>query len=313
MKHKALAFMALLALVFAGCSEIFEKNIEDETVVIIAPADATVTELQTLQFWWEEIDGADEYDFELVYPDFVSPTLLLIDSTVSRNLVTFSLSPGFSYTWRVRAINGAYESGWTEGTLTVDSALSCLDQIVLLTAPAEGVSTIDSVIFFDWEPLSCATEYEWEAADASGTVVAGPYLFSEDSATIEVPEGALIWKVRAIEDQTSTFQSISTLYVDRTAPATPVLNAPVNNDSIGNGTAVTFTWTSETSTNSPITDYFELWPDSLQSAPYFQDGNMDGMVAQDSLPDGTYYWRVQSEDAAGNVSDWTGTRILKVE
>ena len=37
MQKLALAILPLFALVLAGCGEIFEKNIEDDTVEIIAP------------------------------------------------------------------------------------------------------------------------------------------------------------------------------------------------------------------------------------------------------------------------------------
>ena len=313
MKHTALAILLLLAFVMTGCSEIFEKDIEDETVEIIAPKDGTQTDLQTLQFWWEEVDGADEYDFQLAYPDFVEPQQLLIDSTVSERLVTFSIAPGFTYAWRVRAKNSAHETEWTTANLMIDSALNCVDQIVLLVSPLNSVATTDTVIFFDWDPLTCANSYEWEAIDDNGATVAGPFTFTEDSATITVPEGKLTWSVKGLADQTSTLPSTNILYVDLTAPAVPTLNAPLNNDTSTTGTAQTFTWTSETTTNSPIADDFELWPDSLQSSPYYQLTTDLGTASQDSLPTGTYFWRVQSIDLAGSASDWSEVRKLVID
>ena len=313
MNKLALAIIPLFALILAGCGEIFEKDIEDETVEIIAPKSGTETDLQTVQFWWEEIDGADEYDFQLAYPDFVNPSQLVIDSTVSENLVTFTIAPGFSYTWRVKAKNSAHETEWTEATLMVDSALSCVDQIVLLGAPVDNFATTDTVVFFDWDALSCANEYEWEAIDASGATVAGPWLVSTDSVTLEVPEGKLTWSVKAIADQTSTLPSTFTLYVDLTAPVLPTLNAPLNNDTSTTGSLQTFTWTSEVTDNSPITDSFELWPDSLQSSPYYQTTTDTETAAQDSLLAGTYFWRVKSVDLAGNERDCTATRKLVID
>ena len=77
--------------------------------------------------------------------------------------------------------------------------------------------------------------------------------------------------------------------------------------------SLTFTWTSETTTNSPIADDFELWPDSLQSSPYYQLTTDAGTASQDSLPTGTYFWRVQSIDLAGNASDWSEVRKLVID
>lgn len=309
MKRKlTLIAVVCCGMLLAACEAIFEKNIDDETVTVLAPQNNTVTEVQTIQFWWEEVEGADEYRFQLVRPSFGNAVRLVIDTTVRADIVEFTLAPGYNYQWRVQALNSAHQTDWTVANLTVDSALSCLDQTVLLVSPAENVATPDSMVFFDWEPLACADEYEWQALDASGSTVAGPFIFTTDSATIYVPEGALTWQVTAIEAQTSTLPSSHTLYADRTAPTAPVLNAPLPNDSTSTGNAVTFTWTNESPTVAPITDYFELWADSLQGSPYYQLATDDGTAQRDSLPAGDWFWRVQSEDAAGNTSDWSEVR-----
>ena len=48
------------------------------------------------------------------------------------------------------------------------------------------------------------------------------------------------------------------------------------------------------------------------ASPYYQTTTDTETAAQDSLPAGTYFWRVKSVDLAGNESDWTDTRKLVV-
>ena len=55
---------------FLRCDDIFEDDISTENISLYAPSDSIVTKIITHTFWWEEVEGADEYNLQIVTPDF---------------------------------------------------------------------------------------------------------------------------------------------------------------------------------------------------------------------------------------------------
>lgn len=107
--------MALLA-----CEEtIFEPDISEESVQLLAPANGSVVNTESVQFNWEGVEGATSYRIQIANPDFENASQILVDSTT--DVLSFSerITPG-SYQWRVRAQNDGHQTLYTTASFSVE-------------------------------------------------------------------------------------------------------------------------------------------------------------------------------------------------
>ena len=83
--------MSLLTLFFVmGCRDVFEKDISEKEVVLVAPADSVETTRATLTFAWEERDGATGYRLVVVSPSFDRIELYVLDTLVEGNQYAYT-------------------------------------------------------------------------------------------------------------------------------------------------------------------------------------------------------------------------------
>lgn len=116
---KIITGMSLLILFFImGCRDVFEKDISEKEVELIAPADSVETTHATLTFVWEERDGATGYRLVVVSPSFDRMELYVLDTLVEGNQYAYTLEPG-RYEWSVRPENSAYKGIYRWRVLTV--------------------------------------------------------------------------------------------------------------------------------------------------------------------------------------------------
>jgi hypothetical protein len=99
----------LVILSFAGCDTALEKNLSGKKVTLLAPVNNLIT-TDTLQtFYWELLDGATNYQIQVVTPRFDSIVRLIADTTTAKNIFLIDLDVN-SYQWRVRAHNNSSSS-----------------------------------------------------------------------------------------------------------------------------------------------------------------------------------------------------------
>lgn len=101
--------MILMCFWCISCDDILETNISGKQVVLQAPADATSIHSGSVTFWWNELKGARSYQLQIVSPDNVSPTTLVLDSTITTNQFSLQLPQG-KYQWCVKGINDGYQT-----------------------------------------------------------------------------------------------------------------------------------------------------------------------------------------------------------
>src|SRR5580698_2496000 len=103
MKFKT--FLYLLLSLFTvqaltSCTDIIEPSISKYTVKLEAPTDQYISPSYTINFWWDQVANALTYHLQVVTPTFASPGSLVLDTVITGNKFSFSLSPG-NYQWRV--------------------------------------------------------------------------------------------------------------------------------------------------------------------------------------------------------------------
>lgn len=304
----------LISLLFvASCKDVFETDLENKQVSILAPSDSLVTTVATQTFWWEEVEGALEYNIQIVTPSFSAVQYLVLDSFTLDNTYTLTLTPG-AYQWRVKALNGSSETEYTTYTLVVDTTSDLTSQIVVLQTPSDDVYLNTTSQTFTWNSLYSATEYKIQLASPDFSSTSNISLdtnIENNSLTYSVSEeGAYEWRVMAINTTSqSPFSSARWFYIDLTSPVAPTLLLPSANDTVSN--PFTLYWDHSADSGSPLTDTLYLYRDSLIDQEY----KMAKLSTNhsDSLGIGDYYWRVRSVDKAGNIGVYSELRKFIVE
>lgn len=96
-------------------------DISNKVLVITSPNNnATFTTTDTITIEWEAIEGAEEYQIQIVTPDFDNPTKTINDETITSTNLSISNLEKNTYKCRVKAKNVGFETGYTDISFTVN-------------------------------------------------------------------------------------------------------------------------------------------------------------------------------------------------
>lgn len=309
MKKLVMILVVLAAL--TGCKRWIETDLSEESVELVSPPNNYVDSLSQYIFYWEDLDGVDEYQFQLVSPNFDTILNFVADSMVEVNSVTFNLNPG-KYQWRVMGSNSTSETAFTTYNLEVISTDYLTGESINLITPSNQFNTNSSYVFFDWTGLNAASSYLFTIFDnSSGDVVYSTDL-TEDSITVSISEeGKYRWKVQAINDVSASYPSERTFIYDATAPLAATLISPSHLDTLDRFD-IELSWLHATDNGSALIDSISVGMDSLMSSTVLSELAIESFVV-DSLDAGDYWWNVTTYDAAGNGPATSVSRKLIVE
>src|ERR1700752_34158 len=156
---KYIGAIALIILMMSCTKDFVVKDIKNATVTIIAPADSLNTPNNSITFWWEELDGAENYNIQIVKPSFSSVQQLIVDTLVVGNIFNHTFTPG-TYQWRIKASNAGGSTNYFTRTLIIDSTSNLNLVSVGLIAPANHSVMTNNNVSFVWNPLPAADYYE---------------------------------------------------------------------------------------------------------------------------------------------------------
>ncbi|MFQ6088963.1 MAG: carboxypeptidase regulatory-like domain-containing protein [Candidatus Methanofastidiosia archaeon] len=288
---------------------------------------STITTSQPIFYWYENTNyGESSYKIQIaVSSSFTTP---IIDSTVSvipggqlfsYNLNTQgeSLADG-TYYWRVKmaTTSGAHWSDIWSFLINTQSL-----QSPTLQSPADGSILNDSTPLLSWSSVSGANKYNLQVAPT--TDFGSPTINLETNAnsyqTSQLNDGTYYWRVRAInpDNLPGEWSTIWAFSIDTIAPTKPTLYSPIGGQTISDNTP-DLKWTVLTSEIADISLYKleyttnPSWVDpvvmELDATTHVQISwyNSTEMMITYSMPsslsNGTYYWRVKSQDRALNTS-----------
>ncbi len=311
---KNVLILTAISIIFVACDDFIEKNIEDDYITLIAPANNLTTIQLTHTFWWDWLDGAEYYNMQIVEGSFSGVTNFVLDTIISDNKFVYTLYPG-SFQWRVRGENNGGVTNFTTFNLTIDSSLNISTQQIILASPADNYITNNDLITITWNFLLNADDYQIEVHQTTwaGSLVLGPKVVTALTDTFTLLEGTFVWGVQGRNSITGTSTAFSqrTITIDTTAPNMVTLNLPVDNDTLSNGYN-TFTWTQGTNTGTALTDDISFYSNAAATT-LIKSVQAVGTSYQDSLGLGIFYWRVQSTDAAGNIGTASSIRKIVIQ
>jgi hypothetical protein len=315
-------FRLILCIIFGvigvNCDDVFEENISDDVVTIISPKDDAIIEGNSVSFLWNSIDGADDYNIEVIR---IATSEIIIDSVISNSSFTIAMESGF-YEWRVRGENFAYNSSFSFAErFSVASTNDLSSQNVFLNSPSQDFFTKNNTIIVSWSNLEAAESYNIQVEktiDNNTSIIFQDDSISETNYTLDssiLSEDAIYqWSIQAANENSETVFSSRIFSLDTMTPNQPTLISP--NDDTQVSTVIDFSWeigVDSGNVQSSINSLLEISADEdfssiLQS--YLTD---DTTQEHTFTTTGDFYWRVKSIDKAGNESLNSETRLISVE
>lgn len=307
----------ILGLCFmAACTKDFVvKNIKNSVVDVIAPADNLATPGNAIVFWWNELDGAQTYNLQIVKPTFNAVAQLILDTNITGNKFNYTFNPG-AYQWRIKGVNAGGSTAFITRTLIIDTTSNLNLVTVTQVAPLNKLVTPNNTITFSWNPTQKTNYYEIELKSQAtnsittiSNITTSSYTYSFSVATGS--EEAYTWKVTAYNTLTNTHTLNNTLRsfkIDHKIPF-PATNISPSTYSMSIRDTVYLHWTRNLSSPDIQYDIISLSDDSTFSyalgTKTITTGSSvkinDGIYTYTNTPKAVW-WTVTSVDSAGNVS-----------
>lgn len=120
--YKSVLIITLFSFVLISCEDIFEANLDDEIVTVVAPTDGAILNKGNVVFYWDYLDYnenfKESYNLMVVSPSFDAITEVVLDTSITSNMFQQELNKG-EYELRVYAFNGSTSSESTFHSFTV--------------------------------------------------------------------------------------------------------------------------------------------------------------------------------------------------
>lgn len=315
---KQIKLLVILSLIIFACDDILEEDITNDDIQITAPLNGAIIVGNTVEFSWEQIDGADDYRIQILKE---IQAAVIVDSVISNTFFSYTFDTG-DYKWRVRAENFAYNTSYTfPADFSVQESVDLTDQSVVLKTPSDDYYGNTPLTIFSWDRINAANFYEFELIKklngeqtvffkddlTANSITIDPTLMDEDAE--------YIWKVKAVNDTSETPFSERSLFIDTVAPNQPTLSVPADEATSGADT-ITFSWTNGTDTGniqSTITNTLEIASDIDFNTVVHSTSTVNNSSQYEFTNLGTYYWRVKAVDAATNESDYSIVRSVTIQ
>ncbi|MBI5955254.1 MAG: S8 family serine peptidase [Chloroflexi bacterium] len=273
--------------------------------VLLLPANNTAV-LGNPTFKWAASTTAIKY--QLQYDDnslFGSPNYTSIELSTVSHAPNPPMAVGIFY-WRVRARDalgnwGDYSSGFMVDVQPDNPPAP------VLTAPANSMLTNDPTPTFTWNAVISGDTYDIEiASDIAFTTIddSDTGLSSTTFTPVSsLSEGLHYWQVRARNTlgTIGPWSAVRSFTVDITAPDSPALSLPADLSTVV-GTP-TFKWLASA---TAVKYRFQYDDSSGFGSPNYTSGELTtASHLPPTMTPGTYYWRVQARDLAGNWSPYS--------
>jgi hypothetical protein len=311
-----IAIIAITVLQYSCRKDFIVKDIKNDTITIIGPANNLVTTTNLVTFWWEELDGAEKYNLQVVQPSFAAMTKVLLDTNVTTNKYNLTLQPG-SYQWRIRGVNAGGNTVYQVFNLKVDTTSNLSSQVVYPIAPINGYLTGNAAILFSWSALNAATYYQFEINNGSvltATTTGTSYSYTLPAVTNST--SPFTWRVKAFNNfSVSQYNSPFTFTVDLAPPSAPLLTSPIHGSTVKD--TVKLVWT-RTGAPDALSDSIFVSTDSLfanvisKTRTWQQKLKINQLVNPPNINNAIYWWRLRSIDSVGNRSGYSNQLKFKL-
>jgi hypothetical protein len=310
---KYLFSLLIIAFVAACTKDFITKNITKETVNIIAPADNLTTSNNTITFWWDEIDGAEKYNLQIVKPSFSAIQQLVVDTNITGTKFNHTFTPG-TYQWRIRATNNAGSTAYITRTIVIDTTSNLANVSVASLLPNTNYLTGSKTINFSWSALNAADYYEILVKDAAGSIIVNTNSITATSysyAFTNTSDVVYNWSVKAFNSSGfSQYNTARTFTIDITAPPVSSVLFPAYGAVNVSGINDSLKWTrasTDTKSDSIVISLDSNFTSYLTRAKVYGtklkiSSLSPPLTAPSPSGNNYYWWRIISIDSVRNMS-----------
>lgn len=314
-KRIALQLAIPLALLIGSCTKDFVvKNISNDAVTILAPANNLNTPNNAITFWWEELDGAEKYNLQIVKPSFAAVQQLIVDTNVTGTKFNYTLQPG-TYQWRIKGVNNGGSSKYVVYNLTIDTTSNLSSQLVIPIGPIDNFLTGNKTIAFSWNTLASAINYQIQILNSSNTIIKDTTTINNNYTCTINTGGTYTWKLRANNNfSISQFNTALTFTIDVTAPGISVLNSPLNGAFVKDTTELKWTRSSADTRYDSLYVSIDSSFTSIISSGKIYNTKIKISTLSPTLPISTayYWWKVKAIDSVGNKAGFSNQLKFKL-
>jgi hypothetical protein len=263
--------------------------------VLVAPANALLSNAQYQVFDWNPVAWADVYQIQFdTVPSFTSGAYLELnfaaaDTEADMSILSNALYEGINY-WRVVAINADGSFGAFSAVRTLNNDRTPPADVTGLLSPIGNAQVLGLTPKFTWPAVPTAVKYNLVVSNDNFSTTVVNVLVTTPSYTLTAAQALNLeqyeWRVYAID----AIGNVSG-QGDTEAFMPTILSAPVHGSSTTDTTPM-LTWIAMP---GAITYHVQLDDDSGFGSPeYDTDVSAPGLSVQiNDLLLGTYYWRVQ--------------------
>lgn len=128
------------------------NDFQNNTVVLLTPANNIITKTALQKLSWDAIIGATSYQLQVLDEN----STLVKEQNTASTLINFTFDEG-KYTWKVRAGNGTAQTLYTSRSILVDTKVP---NTPTLSGPVNASTTTNTSINFQWSrtPIAGSTE-----------------------------------------------------------------------------------------------------------------------------------------------------------
>lgn len=180
-----------------------------------------------------------------------------------------------------------------------------------LVSPVEDENIDDNTPIFEWDNVAAVDNFELQIADSSDfssltydndNIVSNSHDLPTENA---LSDGVYYWRVRSYESGSpSLFSPDNSFRVDTVSPVKPSQTSPTNGKNTKDNTP-NLDWETVSENSAPV--LYRAHVSDNSQFPY--DNRDSGWISDENyqltseLLEGTWYWRVQAKDNAGNIGD----------
>ncbi|MBA3971455.1 MAG: hypothetical protein H0X46_04815 [Bacteroidetes bacterium] len=311
MKNKIICCISLLVLYIGlySCRDFIEVELSGKSVVILAPTNNTQSPSYSQLFKWEELEGAESYQLQIVKPSFATIQQFVVDTNTTATQFSYTLQPG-SYQWRIRGMNNSSHSEYVTYNLIIDSTLDLSSSVVLLISPNDNLNSNVMTRIFSWDDMPFADNYILQISGPVSTLESTTATSASHAFTLE---GTYLWKVYAQNSYSNSGYTTRTIIIDATAPAMPVPVFPLLDTITAN--PIPLQWNTSFGADSSHI-LISTANDSLFSSAPLKDttilktGTSMTYNFYSAAIGAKYFWKVQDVDLAGNKSAYFARRRI---
>ena len=282
--------------------------------MLATPANGATGQPSSLTLTWGPVTGAASYYLQVsLDPEFADPTKLAVDdATLTGASKAVALGDATTYYWRVASVNAGFTSAYSS-VYSFATSGSAPATAPMLVSPADADTNQAALIALKCSKVAGASQYHWQVSMSSSFTG-----FTVDDYTVDTVRTAQLvsgrkyyWRVAGVNGAgASAFSTVQSFTV-MTAPGTPALVYPANNEQNVRADTLTLTWRAAARASHYV---FQM----ARSASSFQLVVVENTTTDTTLQvvglqrQTTYYWRVRAYNDGGTSLFTSGNSFVTV-